>query len=369
MIRLGIFMGNLHIRNKSDKEINSMINLIPALTIWIDDHLVIKNVNEQFLSLLKKTKKEVENTSLSDYPFQNLNLFFENFELLKNRDLNILDSFNILESRKSIRFYINEVKTLNSFLIIGIDISNDIYRNDAHEQVKNQEEENARFMIIGQIATGMSHEINNPLSVIVGYLSTMRKLMEKEGDLFDKKVVIEKISKSLKNCERISKIVWGLKCLVKNEANFPVESVLLQDILSDAFDLCADKIKLNNIDLNVDNIEPDMMIECNRIQIAHVLFNLLINSIDAIRLNDIRWIKVSFCFENESSIISVTDSGTGISEEIVNKIMQPFFTTKNINEGIGLGLSSSKMILKNHKGDLVYDSTGPNTKFNVIIKR
>lgn len=362
-------MNSLNLINKSECEINSVIEFMPTAIIWLDDQLNIKNINKQFMTLLNTSKEKSVGTNLNEFPFHNLIQFFENYDLLKDRDLNIFDSFNVLDLKISVRFYVKEVKSLKSFLIIGIDITNDFFRNDLHEQLKIQQEESARFMLIGQIASGMSHEINNPLTIITGYLNYMRKNLEINGKVDDVKIFLDRINKSLKSAERISKIVWGLKCLIKDDLNLPVENVYVHELVSGAVELCSDKFITNKVKIIIEDLDPETIIECNRIQIIHVIFNLLINSLYAIKSDEEKWVKISFHFDSLNKVISIIDSGTGIPQEVVNKMMQPFFTTKDVNEGIGLGLSSSKMIMKNHKGDLLYDKTGPHTKFNIVFKR
>ena len=148
-----------------------------------------------------------------------------------------------------------------------------------------------------------------------------------------------------------------------------MEKIHVQEVISGALELCSENFIKHKVKIIIDDFEPSMIVECNRIQITYVLFNLLKNSLDAIKLDENKWIKISYFFDELHRIISVTDSGLGINQEVVNKMMQPFFTTKNVNEGVGLGLSSSKIIMQNHKGDLLYDAKESHTKFNLIFKR
>jgi len=67
--------------------------------------------------------------------------------------------------------------------------------------------------------------------------------------------------------------------------------------------------------------------------------------------------------------ISIIDSGTGISPDVAAKIMQPFFTTKEVGKGTGLGLSVSQALIKGHGGSLVFDSSHPNTCFRVVLPK
>ncbi len=104
-------------------------------------------------------------------------------------------------------------------------------------------------------------------------------------------------------------------------------------------------------------------------QISQVLLNLLNNSFDAIEERAEKWIRVRFEINSNKKIliIKVTDSGDGIPNEIVHKMMNPFFTTKDIGKGTGLGLSISKGIIEEHGGHLIYNAQSKNTEFVVEL--
>ncbi len=97
--------------------------------------------------------------------------------------------------------------------------------------------------------------------------------------------------------------------------------------------------------------------------------NLLNNSYDAVIAKAERWIQISADQQGEGVRIFVVDSGVGIPVEIRDRIMQPFFTTKEVGRGTGLGLSISSGILEAHGGRLELDSSSPNTKFVMVLPR
>ena len=96
------------------------------------------------------------------------------------------------------------------------------------------------------------------------------------------------------------------------------------------------------------------------------MVNLLNNAADAVSFLDEKWVKIEIQEMNGKIEILVTDSGQGIPEEIREKILEPFFTTKEIGEGTGIGLSISQNIIRNHSGSLSVNSDCKNTQF--IIK-
>lgn len=104
-------------------------------------------------------------------------------------------------------------------------------------------------------------------------------------------------------------------------------------------------------------------------EIPQVILNLLNNSIDALTDKSEKWILIKAEASEKNIIITVTDSGLGISKEVVDKMMSPFFSTKKIGHGTGLGLSISARIIQEHKGKLYYDSQEKHTTFKIELPR
>ena len=223
----------------------------------------------------------------------------------------------------------------------------------------------AKLASLGEMASGIAHEINNPLAIIQGKSFTIRRMIEKNNlDVEKLKINLEKIENTT---ERISKIVRGLKTFSRNNNDKEsMKEVSLHKILNDCLDLCSEKFKSNLFDLRVD-LGVDVNIDCREIEISQVIINLLGNAFDASKDNSEKWICLKSDVVGNFCKISVTDSGGGISLELLEKIMQPFFTTKEVGKGTGLGLSISKGIIESHKGQLYYDKDSKNTRFVVEI--
>ena len=109
------------------------------------------------------------------------------------------------------------------------------------------------------------------------------------------------------------------------------------------------------------------MVSSRQAQISQILINLLNNSFDAIATLKNKWIEVKGFNEEGLIKIQITDSGTGIDKSVVEKMMNPFFTTKEVGKGTGLGLSISSEILKSHGGSLKYLEDSKNTTFLITL--
>ncbi len=225
----------------------------------------------------------------------------------------------------------------------------------------------SRLSSLGAMAGGIAHEINNPLTIIMGMLKmTIKELMS------DRSIDREKLSgileKARQYTERISKIVKGIRALSRDGSRDPFILSKVQDVIDSTFALCEASIKTNSIQLSYDLEDPDQMIQCRPVQISQVILNLINNSMDAIGDQPNPWIHVAVRKLNEESVeFSVTDSGGGIPENIAIRLMQPFFTTKGAGKGTGLGLSISQEIVKAHSGQFSLDRDFPNTRFVIRI--
>ncbi|MBC7537670.1 MAG: PAS domain S-box protein [Bacteriovorax sp.] len=224
-----------------------------------------------------------------------------------------------------------------------------------------------RLSAIGEMAGGIAHEINNPLTVVKGILQIIERKLQADNSIEELPKILVGIAKIQNQVIRITKIIKGLRDFSRKEGEEVLEKVSILNIFSTVEDLCCEKIKNNNVQFEIHSDEIEIEIQCNLIQIEQVLVNLISNSIDAISNHDIRWIRLEAIRFGEFVEISVTDSGAGISEDLSQKIMQPFFTTKETGKGTGLGLSISHGIIEKHGGTINLDPCSRNTRFVIQI--
>ena len=224
----------------------------------------------------------------------------------------------------------------------------------------------ARLAAVGELAADVAHEINNPLTVIDLHATRLKKF-EKEFNLNPS--MISSIDKIQFMIKRIGKIIKGLKSLSRDGNSDPMIPFQASNILEDVKALVEMKLRANEIHFEVVAPEPSPLIIGREVQIAQVLVNLIGNAVDAISHLDLKWVKLEVKAEGDFISFSVTDCGLGIPDEIIQKIMNPFFTTKDVNKGTGLGLSISKNIIEEHGGVLEYNSNHPHTQFVFTLKR
>lgn len=223
--------------------------------------------------------------------------------------------------------------------------------------------ENSKMAALGQMASGMAHEINNPLAIIKSRAEQLLFILMSSGEV-SADVFKKELAKISNTTDRIAKIIKGLRAFARNSESDPFVSTKFKAIYENTLELCSEKIKNRNIDIIFEG-HSDFNILCRESQMIQVLLNLLNNSVDAVDSLEKKWIKISTSENENYFIIKVTDSGFGIPSDVAHKVMQPFFTTKDVGKGTGLGLSISKGILEEHGAHIHYDIDSRNTSFQI----
>lgn len=329
------------------EEIKSMLEIV-----FEDEKNFLKN-ESVINNIISKTK-----TLINDMHDEESKLWVD--EALK------LHAFSKVKQRNLYIFY---GLTVSFFVILLMFIYFTVLRYRLNKKINLQHERlvlQTRLSTLGMMSAELAHEINSPLMVIDGRLRILH------NELISNPATTEKILKNIdiikRNSLRIQGIIKSFKTMSKSGENDVFESLELSMIFEEVKDLVAAKLTDEHIEFKIGDINSDYWIEARRIQIVQVLTNLINNSMDAIKRSSHPWIKIDSEIKNDQIIILVTDSGPGISEEHVESIFDPFYSTKGSAEGTGLGLSISKKIMKEHGGDLVYNPDHPNTQFILTFK-
>ncbi|MCM2348781.1 MAG: HAMP domain-containing histidine kinase [Bacteriovoracaceae bacterium] len=226
----------------------------------------------------------------------------------------------------------------------------------------------SKLASLGELSAGIAHEVNNPLTIIEGAASLIKVILTERP--MDEKALEKSADKIIETSHRIAKIIKGLRMLSKDAEEEPFDNISFFSIVEPSLEICKNKLLTQNIKLTVFNQESDVDLFGNEIQLGQVMMNLVSNAIDAVSGTDSsRWIEIHYKPSFDWVDIDVIDSGTGIPSEIVTKIMDPFFTTKETHQGTGLGLSISKKIIESHNGSLMLLTDAKNTTFRIRLPR
>ena len=224
-----------------------------------------------------------------------------------------------------------------------------------------------RLAGLGQMAGGVAHEINTPLGVI-SLLSEQLLGQEEDGtlepsDLKDSLITITA------TVDRIAKIIDGLKLFSRDASQDSVSKLSISQVIENALSLCSEKLKSKKIDLQLDMATQPLFFKGREIEISQVIYNLINNAYDAVENTKNPCIKIKSKDLGSHIELSVWDNGPGIPVDIRSRIMEPFFTTKPIGQGTGIGLSVSKGIIEMHGGELKFDESVPETCFIIKLPR
>jgi signal transduction histidine kinase len=223
--------------------------------------------------------------------------------------------------------------------------------------------QNAKLASLGEMSAGVAHEINNPLGIISGTAVLLQKHIDDPLKLAPKIEIIEKAT------ARIAKIVSGLKKFSRNTDKKEFRVMELEPLVAEALGMLESKRRRSDIHIATISAATKTLVNCDEVEIGQVILNLVNNAIDAISSLPEKWIKIEFENRPSSVVLKITDSGSGIPDDVASKMFNPFFTTKKVGEGTGLGLAIVKGILDEHKATIQLQRSSPNTCFEIEFPR
>ena len=221
-----------------------------------------------------------------------------------------------------------------------------IHKRDLQLKHRTQEQlgRSERLAMIGRLAAGVAHEINNPLG---GIMLFSNLLLRKTPPDDPKRENLERIDHEAKRCK---KIVQGLLDFARHRPP-KVEPVAVAKVIEDSLDLVRQQSLFLNIEIVSEHGScPDVMADAAQIQ--QVCMNVIMNAAEAMDGKGTLTVATS-CRENRGSVQArFQDTGHGMTPEQLDKLFEPFFTTKEVGQGTGLGLSISRGIIENHGGTM-----------------
>ena len=242
---------------------------------------------------------------------------------------------------------------------------------DSYEELKKNQEvfveqtskliHASKISALGEMAGGLAHEVNNSLMVILGSTQQVERHLNKNElmtpDLQGKMELTHNAIFKIKN------VIEGLKHFSQQMEPAQKDIVPLKEIVERTLNYCHELVMAHHVEFKVQPI-PDVKIYCNSFQITQILFNLTKNADDALlNCKTHKWIHYEFTIKDSYIHIIVRNCGNTVPLENQDKLFQPFFSTKEVNQGTGLSLSISKGMALDHKGDLYFESDPYSTCF------
>ena len=353
---------------KSEKKYYAIFNNIPNPVFVLDEQtLEILDCNESVKFVYGYPKIQIIKRSF-------LELFVE-----EERD--------VYASKIKSSAFINRVKNKSNdgqILYVNIRVSPSEYpgqkvllvtTSDITQMLETEQQliQASKMATLGEMSTGVAHELNQPLAVIKTASDYfMRKIKKKEP--IDEEILYTMATEINSHVERATNIINHMRQFGR-KSEISVAAVQVNHVLKNAFQIFSQQLKLREIevDWNLEENLPEIMADSSRLE--QVFINLLINARDAIeehwrskeKKEGEKRISLKTISEGKTVIVEVRDTGTGIQETIQDKIFEPFFTTKKVGQGTGLGLSISYGILKDYGGSIkALNNKGGGTRF--VIK-
>ncbi|PLR81932.1 PAS domain S-box protein [Bacillus sp. V33-4] len=328
-----------------------------SIVAFTDNKGIITNINEKFCEISKYSREELigRDHSLLNSGFHSKEFFKQLWSTIGTGDVwkgeirNKAKDGSYYWVDTTIIPFLNERGKPYQYLAIR----NDITEKKQAEEILHRQD---KLAAVGQLAAGVAHEIRNPLTSLKGYAEFLLLDETKE----ERKEFIEII---LDEVERINTIVEDFMVLAKPKAARLEEKNIIP-VIQDVLALLDFEARKKRVKLHFDFHEDIVQIECDENRLKQVFLNFIKNGIEA--MPDGGELHVGTKLRNNTVHISIQDTGIGIPAEKVKKIGEPFFTTKE--NGNGLGLMVSFKIIESHKGKVYIESElNKGTTFNIVL--
>jgi PAS domain S-box-containing protein len=234
------------------------------------------------------------------------------------------------------------------------------------QETQQQLIQSAKMAAMGQLAAGISHELNQPLTGIKGFAQAVLMDLDKNSPLR------EDIQKIIEQSDRIDNIIKNVR-LFAHKSDFRIKEININEPIEDSLMLLNEQLRVHNIRVNKSLSQELPKTEGDPNQLQQAFLNIITNAKDAIdSLNkpDGGEITIKSCLSQDKSSIEIIfqDTGCGISKENLNNLFSPFFTTKGPDRGMGLGLAICYRIIESHKGRIEVESrVGKGTTFKILL--
>jgi iron only hydrogenase large subunit-like protein len=233
---------------------------------------------------------------------------------------------------------------------------------ETQEQLQSAE----KLASIGQLAAGVAHEINNPLSTIILYTSMLKKELEQK---LDDSQNTEDLALILEEANRCKNIVANLLNFAR-QGKLKISKINLGQTLSKIVKTVKANPVYKKIEITCENLSNNWFIEGDSDQLQQVFINLVNNACEAMEESPEKLLSIKISEDENYLITEIKDSGLGIEKENFSKVFTPFFTTKKIGKGTGLGLAITYGIIKMHNGFINFQSEpGKGTTFIVKLPK
>lgn len=348
----------------------ALIDSVPGYVSWFDRSLRYIGVNSKLANDYKLDPADFIGKEIGFQHQQSepdlkseLREFFESSAHSNQSTIMLGDETN----RRQFLVCFEKYDSNQAAVVIGIDTTSTWLAEQQSAKDRQVALQASKMSSLGEMAGGIAHEINNPLAIIQAGCRKLAKRLTQAGQYDPHRETVEMIEAT---ALRIGKIISGLRTFSRDGTNDAFAVASFDTILTEMLALCAARFRNSGVEIRRQESGLNIPVRCRSVQLGQVLINLLNNSFDAVvDSQGEKWVEIGAFEDGESVVISVTDSGHGISPSVAARMMDPFFTTKAVGKGTGLGLSISHGIIRDHGGELLYDQNSANTRFVIRLPK
>lgn len=235
------------------------------------------------------------------------------------------------------------------------------FEHEAHQRL-TEHAHASRLSALGEMASGIAHELNQPLTAIVSFADACKRILQSDDPQMD--VVERTLGEIAQQGERAGNIIRRLREFVR-KGKVERQAVRVNDIVEEVLRILDHELRLQQVQVECDYGDDLPTINADKLQIEQVILNLFRNAIDAMEQCSTRNLRVTTGRRDDNIVIEVIDSGNGFSTQHAAQLFDAFFTTKS--QGTGLGLSISQSIVTAHGGELSAESNANGATFIVSL--
>lgn len=355
-------------KHKSDQEklINeAILSISDDAIIMIDKHGTISNISESAHKLFGYKNGTLLNRNikmLMPMPDRDAHDGYVK-RFLETSESNVIGKGRNIEGLHAdghiipIYAQVSEVWDGGNPRFVGVlrDRSAEMKAKAQEDDLRTALELTSRQASLGEFATGIAHEVNQPLTAIDQYLSTLKIMLQKGG--LDQDQITSLLDKSIEQCERAGSVIRSLRRFVRGGAVIR-ENVDMARLSQETIAVSLLESERDRVKVSVVRSDPNIVALGDRIQLQQVIHNLLRNAVDATAKIEKPKISVHLQKDSTDVLLTIRDNGHGIAPQTADQIFNRFYTSKT--NGLGIGLALAKTVIEAHDGQIWLEESSDN---------
>jgi two-component system C4-dicarboxylate transport sensor histidine kinase DctB len=236
------------------------------------------------------------------------------------------------------------------------------YRTQALRDAQAVMVQQSKAAALGQMAATVVHELSQPLSAMNSSITAAQLKVKKD----DWTGAVSSISRLAPLSEKMNNVIKLLKYFSYEDG----EDIQRQDLallIKQSINLYQDKLKETKVNINLENLQSLVTVKINPLKLDLVLTNIIQNAIDAMQQCTQPVITIAMVSSYNKAIITIEDQGDGINSRVMGQLFDPYFTTKDIGKGLGLGLSICYEIIQEYHGSIVAENRSQGARFTITL--